>query len=82
TSQGVILSIVNIDKEIGSSNKNLDLALILNQTIFYGNQKIEFENLIIPHPKYTERDFVLLPISELINYQDPITFLLTKQLSE
>jgi alanyl-tRNA synthetase len=36
TSQGVILSIVNIDKEIGSSNKNLDLALILNQTIFYG----------------------------------------------
>ncbi len=36
TSQGVILSIVNIDKEIDSSNKNLDLALILNQTIFYG----------------------------------------------
>ena len=35
-SQGVILSIVNIDKEIDSSNKNLDLALILNQTIFYG----------------------------------------------
>lgn len=36
TSQGVILSIVNTDKEIDSSNKNLDLALILNQTIFYG----------------------------------------------
>jgi alanyl-tRNA synthetase len=36
TSQGVILSIVNIDKEIDSSNKNLELALILNQTIFYG----------------------------------------------
>jgi alanyl-tRNA synthetase len=35
-SQGVILSIVNIDKEIDSSNKNLDLVLILNQTIFYG----------------------------------------------
>jgi alanyl-tRNA synthetase len=35
-SQGVVLSIVNIDKEIDSSNKNLDLALILNQTIFYG----------------------------------------------
>lgn len=35
-SQGVILSIVNADKEIGSSNKNSELALILNQTIFYG----------------------------------------------
>ena len=50
--------------------------------IFYGNQKLKFENLIIPHPKYLERDFVLLPISELINYQDPNTFLLAKQLSE
>ena len=36
SSQGVILSIVSIDKEIDSSNKNLELALILNQTPFYG----------------------------------------------
>ena len=35
-SQGVILSIVNADKEISSSNKNSELALILNQTTFYG----------------------------------------------
>ena len=36
SSQGVILSIVSLDKEIDSSNKNLELALILNQTTFYG----------------------------------------------
>jgi len=35
-SQGVILSIVSHDKEIESSNKNSELALILNQTPFYG----------------------------------------------
>lgn len=48
--------------------------------IFYGNQKIELENLTIPHPKYSERDFVLNPISELINNQDSKTFLLISQL--
>lgn len=48
--------------------------------IFYGNQKIELENLTIPHPKYSERDFVLNPILELINNQDPKTFLLISQL--
>ncbi len=36
SSQGVILSIVDNDNEIESSNKNLELALILNQTPFYG----------------------------------------------
>ena len=35
-SQGVILSIVNADKEMESTNKNSELALILNQTTFYG----------------------------------------------
>jgi alanyl-tRNA synthetase len=35
-SQGVVLSIVSHDKEIESSNKNSELALILNQTPFYG----------------------------------------------
>ena len=35
-SQAVILSIVNADKEIDSTNKNSELALILNQTTFYG----------------------------------------------
>ena len=36
SSQGVILSIVSLDKEIESSNKISELALILNQTTFYG----------------------------------------------
>jgi alanyl-tRNA synthetase len=36
SSQGVILSIVSLDREIESSNKNSELALILNQTTFYG----------------------------------------------
>lgn len=33
--------------------------------LFYGNYVIEKDNLIIPHPRIQERDFVLKPLSDL-----------------
>ena len=36
TSQGVILSIVDKDKEVNNSKENSEVAIILNQTTFYG----------------------------------------------
>ncbi|NCA22893.1 MAG: 2-amino-4-hydroxy-6-hydroxymethyldihydropteridine diphosphokinase, partial [Crocinitomicaceae bacterium] len=84
SSLDLLIQLKEIESQMGriKTKTTYEDRVIDLDIIFYGNQKIEFENLIIPHPKYTERDFVLLPISELINYQDPITFLLTKQLSE
>ena len=40
--------------------REIDLDIIL-----YGTQKIDEESLIIPHPYFRERCFVLLPLSEL-----------------
>jgi alanyl-tRNA synthetase len=36
TSQGVILSIIDNDKEVNNSKENSEVAIILNQTPFYG----------------------------------------------
>ena len=36
TSQGVVLSIVDEDKEVNNSKANSEVAIILNQTTFYG----------------------------------------------
>ena len=36
TSQGVILSIVDNEKEVNNSKENSEVVIILNQTIFYG----------------------------------------------
>ncbi len=33
--------------------------------LFYGNEHIMSNNITVPHPKIAERDFVLLPLTEI-----------------
>ena len=40
--------------------RTLDLDLLL-----YGDEVIDTENLQVPHPGITERDFVLIPLAEI-----------------
>ncbi|SDO62660.1 2-amino-4-hydroxy-6-hydroxymethyldihydropteridine diphosphokinase [Alkalicoccus daliensis] len=55
-----------IEQELGRVRKEkwgprkIDLDLLL-----YGEETIELESLIVPHPRMTERGFVLLPLEEL-----------------
>ncbi len=42
--------------------------------IFYGDKIIEEKDLIIPHPRFAERDFVLRPLGDLAPKKiDPVT---------
>jgi len=41
--------------------------------IFYGQRIIEEPQLIIPHKAYEKRKFVVSPLLELANFQDPKT---------
>lgn len=64
------------EKEMGRDEKRirwgpriLDLDIIT-----YSNLVIQQENLIIPHPEYTVRRFVLLPMNEILqDWSDPVT---------
>ncbi len=47
-------------REIKNGPRILDLDVILAE-----NKKIETENLLVPHPRFTERRFVLIPLLEL-----------------
>ncbi|MEJ7445732.1 2-amino-4-hydroxy-6-hydroxymethyldihydropteridine diphosphokinase, partial [Staphylococcus hominis] len=40
--------------------RTLDVDILL-----YGNEIIEEDNLIIPHPRMTERAFVLIPLNDI-----------------
>ena len=49
--------------------RTLDLDLIL-----YGDQIIEEPDLIVPHPRYRERRFVIEPLAEIApDWIDPVT---------
>ena len=48
------------NKRIINGPRNIDIDII-----FYGKNKYFFSNLIIPHPRAKDRDFVLLPISDI-----------------
>ena len=48
------------NKRIINGPRNIDIDII-----FYGKNKYFFSNLIIPHPRAKDRDFVLLPILDI-----------------
>ncbi len=48
------------NKRIINGPRNIDIDII-----FYGKNKYIFSNLIIPHPRSKDRDFVLFPILDI-----------------
>ena len=48
------------NKRIINGPRNIDIDII-----FYGKNKYFFSNLIIPHPRAKDRDFVLLPTLDI-----------------
>ena len=47
-------------REIKFGPRTIDLDILL-----YGNRKINSEELIVPHPRMLQRDFVLIPLNEI-----------------
>jgi 2-amino-4-hydroxy-6-hydroxymethyldihydropteridine diphosphokinase len=47
-------------REIRNGSRSLDIDIE-----FYGNMRVQDTDLIIPHPRVTERGFVLIPLLEI-----------------
>ncbi|HRP89815.1 MAG TPA: 2-amino-4-hydroxy-6-hydroxymethyldihydropteridine diphosphokinase [Edaphocola sp.] len=64
----------NIEKSLGRTKRfKWDNRIIDIDIIFYNNEIVKFENLKIPHPYLQERNFVLIPLSEIAgNYMHPV----------
>jgi 2-amino-4-hydroxy-6-hydroxymethyldihydropteridine diphosphokinase len=51
------------------ASRTLDLDLIL-----FGDHRIESPDLIVPHPRFRDRRFVLAPLAEIAaDWRDPVT---------
>ena len=63
----------NIERELGRSNKTIEISgtdsyqdrTIDIDLLFYDELEINSEELTIPHPKISERRFVLVPLNEV-----------------
>jgi 2-amino-4-hydroxy-6-hydroxymethyldihydropteridine diphosphokinase len=58
--QRIELSLGSVNKKNGTS-RTCDLDLLL-----WGNQVVDTPDLIVPHPRIMQRDFVLRPLCDLI----------------
>jgi len=52
-------------RKIKISNKQYESRAIDIDILFFGNKIINSEKLIIPHPKLSDRNFILIPLCEI-----------------
>ena len=50
----------------GYEDRCIDLDII-----FYGNEEIQSDQLTIPHPHFKKREFVMIPLLEIVEKGDP-----------
>tara|TARA_B100002051_G_scaffold95016_1_gene90707 strand:+ start:584 stop:1060 length:477 start_codon:yes stop_codon:yes gene_type:complete len=76
SAENLLIEINKIEKELGrvrSSIRNEPREIDID-IIFFGNQIIKKKDLIVPHPRFRERLFVLEPLNDIApNFLDPIT---------
>lgn len=65
--QEVLSKTQEIEQDLGRIRKEnqYDSRMIDIDILFYGDQIIKQENLIIPHPRIQERKFTLVPLCEI-----------------
>jgi len=54
-----------IEAKMGRTGGSSDPRLIDIDVLFYGDQVIKTPELVVPHPRLTERAFVLVPLVEI-----------------
>ncbi len=67
TPEEALIQAHNIEYEMGRIRKvnQYDSRLIDIDILFFGNQVINQEYLVIPHPRIQDRKFVLVPLAEI-----------------
>ncbi len=73
--EGLLTLAKSIESKLGrASGKSGAPRSIDIDILFYGDQTVETPGLVIPHPRLTERLFVLIPLVEIaVHLRHPVT---------
>ena len=69
----LLQSLKSIETRLGRSKKlkeNYSDRTIDIDIIFYDQISINSEDLVLPHPKWSEREFVYIPLNEIITIEE------------
>ena len=82
TARDLLSALLRIEREHGRERphpgapRTLDLDLI-----FFGSERVEEPGLVVPHPRFRERRFVLEPLADVApDWRDPVTGLTVAEL--
>lgn len=82
TPDALLAELLRIEREHGrkrphpGASRTLDLDLI-----FFGDECVETADLVVPHPRFRERRFVLEPLADVApDWRDPVTGLTVREL--
>jgi 2-amino-4-hydroxy-6-hydroxymethyldihydropteridine diphosphokinase len=82
TARDLLAALLDIERTHGRERphpgapRTLDLDLI-----FFGAERVEEPGLVVPHPRFRERRFVLEPLAEIAaDWRDPVTGLTVREL--
>jgi 2-amino-4-hydroxy-6-hydroxymethyldihydropteridine diphosphokinase len=82
TAGELLVELLGLERERGrrrpdpGGSRTLDLDLIL-----FGDERVETPDLVVPHPRFRERRFVLEPLAEVApDWRDPVSGLTVRDL--
>jgi 2-amino-4-hydroxy-6-hydroxymethyldihydropteridine diphosphokinase len=82
TAGELLAALLGVERERGrerphpGASRTLDLDLI-----FFGEERMEMPDLVVPHPRFRERRFVLEPLADVApDWRDPVTGLTVRDL--
>ncbi len=65
TPEGLLALVKGIEFKMGRHSRSGEPRTIDVDILLYGNSVVKTKDLEIPHPKMTERQFVLIPLAEI-----------------
>ena len=75
-------SLKSIETRLGRSEKskeNYSDRTIDIDIIFYDQVVLNSEDLVLPHPRWSEREFVYIPLNEITTMEDRLFLISTKR---
>ena len=82
TARELLATLLTLERQHGRERPHPGAARTLDlDVIFFGEERVEEPGLVVPHPRFRDRRFVLEPLAEVApDWRDPVTGLTVAEL--